>query len=306
MSNIISKKYLILITIIFLLFNYDVLAFQDTIPGIGIITPTEDDTSKSGVYIPKNMEECIEELEELIPEEIQDSMKILNYNESLRNFGNVTKWMLEEWCMWDTSVIVKYFSDYGFTDPVEISLGIFKSFWNYLNALPIKIELRPKCYVLNKNLFIKIADTIKFPEKRPNPKGIIRKDSSSGDAEFIFMGRKFTLIDSLYDPIIKLILDNGFKPSDSLWYIWWTKIAKFGYGEEELPDFITEDEYKSNYNSEDSYNVDFILIVENESIGIMKRVIRNNHFDDSFLGYIKTKKHFGFYLIRKREVIIFD
>ncbi|MFC2131586.1 DUF6794 domain-containing protein, partial [Bacteroidota bacterium] len=208
--------------LVFFILTQIVSAATDTIPGIGIISPTPDDTSKSGYFIPSDMEECLDELDNIFPDDIKDTLQILDYRHSYNKYGMIIQWLTDKWSMWDTSRIVKYFNQYGFIEPTEIANGIFRSYWNYLNENPIRIEMKPKHYIINKNLFLKIANEIVFPEKRPNPKGTIIDSNST--TQFIFMGRKFTLIDSLFDPIINLIKENGFHPSDSLWYVWWTRI----------------------------------------------------------------------------------
>lgn len=279
-------------------------AQTDSIKGIGEIHPNFDNDFKYGIYIPKDMSDCLDELDDLLPDYVKDSMKTLDLRASTLKYGRLMQWISKKWALWDTSRIVKYFSQYGFKKAPTIARGIFESFWNYSNDKEITIEAKPKAYVINKNLFLVKTDTIiSFPKKRPNPKGTLMKTTSL--PQFIFMGRKFTLIDSLYMPIVDLILNSGFQASDSLWYIWWTKISKFGYGFGEPPEWVDED-FLRKYSKVNSYNADLILILEDKNKEKIKQIIRNNKFDDEFINYIRTKHHLAFHLIRMRKVIHFD
>ena len=150
------------------------------------------------------------------------------------------------------------------------------------------------------------ADTIIVPPKIPNPKGVVFFDSTEMKPQFNFMGGVFNLIDSIYDPIVKMIYDNGFQASQNLWYVWWTKVAKFGDGFDTVPYFMTEDYMNENFRKDMSYNADFILIFEDSDTPIPKSILRDNKFQFGFQEYLSTHRHFGFYLIRQKEVVYFE
>ncbi len=297
------KKTGLYLALLFLAFNLSRSA-TDSIPGIGKVTPNFDSTFQRGVYVPEDMFDCFVEIDKLLPRDVRDSVYNLDYGKIYGKYGRLTQWIYINWGLADSSRIYNFFEKYGFTNPSTIAHGIFESYWKYKHSEPIRIEIKPDAYVIDKNLHLKEAEEFVFPEKRPNPKGTIVPTDST--PQFIFMGRHFTLIDSLYDPIINMIKENGLQPSDSLWYIWWPRIAKFGEGIDSLPSFINKEEFDEKFSPEDSYNADFILILQDSKKYKIKGVIRENKFNEEFKNYVKNKKHLGIYLIRKREVARFE
>ncbi|MFH1050371.1 MAG: DUF6794 domain-containing protein [bacterium] len=305
----ISNKLNLKIIFIYAIFlsTSSLLAQTDSLMDIGVITPTIDNTNKTGYYIPKDIKDCFAEIDKMLPSDIKDYMSKMEINESLRTYPALFHWIYQNWGMEDTTRIVDYFMNYGFDDGGEITRVILESYLTYKKGEKIiRIEIKPKVYLINKNLFLIKADTIVVPPKIPNPKGVINFDSTEMKPQFYFMGGKFTLIDSLYDPIIKMIYDNGFVASQNLWYVWWTQIARFGEDNDTVPYFLTEDELNSQFDKKYSYNADFILIFEDADTPIPKSILRDNKFDFGFPEYLSTRKHFGFYFIRKREVVYFD
>ncbi len=274
------------------------------IDNLGNITPRIDEKSNTGFYKPSNLKECLDELEIMLNKEIKDSLKVFTFSEAFNKYKPILNWLKINWDISDSSQLSKYFHQFGFKEPDVIANGIFRMYWNFLNGKPLKIEIKPELYTIGKNLFLQPTDSLIIYNHKPSPFGtIIATDSVP---EFIFIGRKFTLIDSLYDPMINFLKSNNFEPSDSLWYIWWPRVIKFGIDDGEFPFFLTEMEIEQRYKDGGSYNGDFILVVEDGNKHKMQWFMKNNKYDQEFIDYIKTKKHLLFYLIRKRDVYYFD
>lgn len=279
-------------------------AQTDSIPGLGIINPTVDSNSLSGWYIPTNMAECLKELDNIVPESIKDSFKLFSYEQIYQKYAYLNQWMLNSWKIWDSSVIVQYFNKYGFIDPAEISQSIFLAYWKYLNDLPLKIETKPQYYALGTNLEVRYAEK---HYEYPNNPAIYGKIIHTADApQFTYMDMKFTLMDSLYSVIMKILYDNGYNPSERLLYVWWTKVAQFGYEIEKPPLFLSPEEMDNNYNDGASYTVDYILIIDSDNAEELLNYMRNYQYDETFFEYIKNLRNVSFHLIKKREVVEFD
>ena len=279
-------------------------AQTDSIPGLGIITPTVDSNSLSGWYIPTNMAECLDELDNTVPESIKDSFKLFSYEQIYQKYAYLNQWMLNSWKIWDSSVIVQYFNKYGFIDPAEISRSIFLAYWKHLNDLPLKISAKPDYYALGTNLEVRYAEK---HYQYPNNPAIYGKIIHTADApQFTYMDMKFTLMDSLYSVIMKILYDNGYNPSERLLYVWWTKVAQFGYEIEKPPLFLTEEELKTNYNDGASYTVDYILIIDSDNSEELLNYMTNYQYDETFFEYVKKLRNISFHLIKKREVVDFD
>jgi hypothetical protein len=306
--NIVSfknfRKVILIVFVSFIFPGTNAFSITDSLTNIGVITPTLDTTSKTGYYIPVDMMDCMKEMDKLFPNNVKDSIKLIPYIQCYNKYGYILQWMIDKWDMWDTSRIVRYFKEFGFDDPSVIANGLLKSYWNFLNNKPLRIEMIPKVYIINNNLFLKKSDSLSIPNYQPNPKGTITY--SDGKPEFIFMGRPFHLIDSLYDPVLKLIGDNKFTPSDSLRYVWWTLVGKFGESVDTLPHFISKEEMETKFNKEDSYNADYIVILEDGNSNTLNNFIDDGKFDDEFKKYVESKRHISFYLIRKRKVHVFN
>jgi|GEM_PF-5140252 len=279
---------------------------EEAIPGIGFITPTYDKSTKHGYYIPKDMKDSFKEIDKLLPESTKEDIINSDINDNLIKYQTFMPWIYVNWSMADTSEIVKYLLGKGFDYETDFSKIIFEAYINYKKGLKIRFELKPKVYSFNRNLFLLKADTIIIPNNFPNPKGAILLDSTEMKPHFNYMGGKFTLIDSLYDPIMMLITENGFNPAQNMWYVWWTQIFKFGENIDTLPYFLKQELFDEKFNKKYAYNADFILVFEDIEAPVPKSIMRDNLFDIGFYEYLSTRKHFGFYLIRQRDVVYFE
>jgi len=278
----------------------------DSIPGIGIITPTYDNQSKSGYYIPTDLKDCFSEIDKLLPEEVVENINENDIFDGRKQYQPLVQWIYVNWGMEDTTRIVEYFNQFGFDDAANIAQAIYDSYLKHKKGEKIRLEIKPKVYIHNQNMFLIKADTIIVPPAIPNPKGVVNFDSTEMKPQFNFMGGTFRLIDSIYAPIVQMLYDNGFQPSPNLWYVWWTQVAKFGEGVDTIPYFLTEDDMNAKFKKDLCYNADFILIFEDRETPIPKSILRDNKFQFGFQEYLNTHRHFGFYLIRQKEVVYFE
>lgn len=298
------KRLLLIKIIIFCITLIQLNAKTDSIPQLGIITPTIDENSPSGWFIPSNMEECFEELDNLLSNEVKDSLQILDFEKSYEKYIYLNKWIINSWKIFDTSSIVKYFNKKGFLDATEISKAIITGYWKYLNDIEIKLELNPKYYAIGKNLDLKIESQYFDYQGNPVVWGkIIHTDSMN---IFTLFNKKLTLMDSLYGAFMKLLSDNGFNASDRLYYVWWPKVASFGYYTEIAPKFLTEEEIAEKYSSDLCYWADYIIFIDADNTGKLEKFLNNRQFDSEFHEFLKENRNISLHVIKMKQVVGFD
>jgi hypothetical protein len=83
----------------------------------------------NGIYIPKNLEECFQELDKLLSEETKSRLKTLEGNQKLSGhlFG-AGLWMRNNWGLWQGSRLELYFKHRGIYHPDDMS-GIISFFY---------------------------------------------------------------------------------------------------------------------------------------------------------------------------------
>lgn len=85
----------------------------------------------NGVYIPKNMEECLLQLDKVLNEVSKNEIKGLsNEGEMSRYHFGLGMWIRNNWGLWGGSRLQVYFNNYGITVPDSMS-GIILSFYFY-------------------------------------------------------------------------------------------------------------------------------------------------------------------------------
>ncbi|ROL61178.1 hypothetical protein D9V86_07110 [Bacteroidetes/Chlorobi group bacterium ChocPot_Mid] len=297
------KANIITILFLFFIFTQQLFPQKESIPGVGFINPTHDKSSKSGYYIPKNVKDCINELDKMLPDKVKEDIEISSLNDNMIKYNTVMPWLYLNWDMADTSRIVKYLLDYGFSPETDFSKIIFESYLKYKKGFPLRFEVTPKVYSIGKNLTILRADSIAIPTQNPVPYGSILIDSLDNQPHFIYMGSKFTLIDSLYEPIMNFLKLYGFDPTKNLWYLWWTQIFKFGEGIDSLPYFLTREKFEKYFDTKHAYNADFILVFQDEDSFGPKTIMKDNLYNTSLNEYLKSKNYIGLYLVRHRNVV---
>ena len=104
------------------------------------VTPTEDKGSPSGLYIPKDIEDCFKELEKMLhPDLIQEMKSGTELDMAQHHFG-LGRWMRNNWQLWGISRLSAYFNGLGVHHPDNMSGIILTSFWRHLNNKPIEFD----------------------------------------------------------------------------------------------------------------------------------------------------------------------
>lgn len=122
------------------------------------------------VYVPKDLNDALEELSKIIPEKVKNSMKNGSENDMSNYHFNLGRWMRNNWGLWaGTSSnkinikmdpeeflfnakyydpiqfrIVNWFMKKGINHADNMSFVILRSFWRHLNSRPIDIDAQIK------------------------------------------------------------------------------------------------------------------------------------------------------------------
>jgi hypothetical protein len=103
--------------------------------------------SLRGVYIPKDIEDCIAQINSFWTESTKLKMKNLTENEfSAKLHLSFGMWMRNNWQLWGGSRLSKYFNDKGVYHPDDMSGIILDSYHRNLNGQEIKLDEQVKYY----------------------------------------------------------------------------------------------------------------------------------------------------------------
>lgn len=175
-----------------------------------------------GVYIPKDIEDCIKQLDQLWGNDLKqkfknkelDGLTEMELGRSLRN----------NWGLWSRSRLLQYFNNFGISNPDDISAIIFKCYCRHLSNEPIKfaeeIEYSKKLEIITRQPSLK-----EFPREVRNvrhQKTMYLKPKSEFDT---------------YDAI------HFYTDKNEIFY--WVYNYKFGWKK------ITQEQYKESDSVED-------------------------------------------------------
>jgi hypothetical protein len=104
------------------------------------VHPTHDSTTKTGVHIPKNLDECFAELDRMIHPDLIKKMRSEPQTEMIQYHFGLGMWMRNNWELWGDSRLCKFFNNIGIQHPDDMSGIILNSYWAHLNGKPLDIE----------------------------------------------------------------------------------------------------------------------------------------------------------------------
>lgn len=101
----------------------------------------------SGVYIPKNLDDCFKQLGVILEEETINEIKRIDEEELGANFHfGLGRWMRNNWQLWKGSRLSYYFNNIGVYHPDDMSGIILTSYQRHLKGEDIKLEEQIKHY----------------------------------------------------------------------------------------------------------------------------------------------------------------
>lgn len=94
-----------------------------------------------GIYIPRNLDECYQQIESFWPDSVKARVKSMTESDFVfgnhRGFG---MWMRNYWGLWKGSRLSAYFNAMGLYHPDDISGTILTCYHRQLNGKPINLE----------------------------------------------------------------------------------------------------------------------------------------------------------------------
>jgi len=97
--------------------------------------------SINGIYIPIDMEDCLKQLDSFWNDSIKSEIKKM----SLKDFTGqahhgIGMWIRNNWGLWVSSRLTKYFNSFGFTQPDDMSGAILELYYRKLDGEDIHLE----------------------------------------------------------------------------------------------------------------------------------------------------------------------
>ncbi len=115
-------------------------------------------------YIPKNLEECFNEINKLWDENAKGLIRKDNEDDFLaKTHNDLGRWIRNNWELWSSSELTNYFNSIGISDADEMSSIILRSY--YRNLIGKNIEINSQ---ISENQLFKNAQAT--PKKENYPK----------------------------------------------------------------------------------------------------------------------------------------
>jgi len=129
------------------------------------LNPTRDIRSPTKVYIPRNLEDCFQELNKMLPPELIDDIKVGTERNMIRFHLNIGMWIRNNWGLWKGSRLSEYFNRIGIKHPDDMSGIILNSYWRHLHDRPIKLKDQVDLYKAYWSIVKKHPSNKKPPKK---------------------------------------------------------------------------------------------------------------------------------------------
>lgn len=98
-----------------------------------------DKTSKTKIYIPKDLDDCFVELKKMLHPKFVEKYKSGEIESVDLHFG-LGLWMRNNWGLWAGQRLAKYFNNLGLFHPDDMSSLILTNFKLHLNGKPLELE----------------------------------------------------------------------------------------------------------------------------------------------------------------------
>jgi len=128
----------------------------------------------NGVYIPKDLDDAISELNKNFSDSLKTEIKKMTENDFSSRFHMGTgMWMRNNWRLWAGSRLSVYFNELGIYHPDDMSGIILDSYYRTLNEKPIELEKQTEYY---KQYWL----VVRKPEEKNFPEGVKTLEFNTG------------------------------------------------------------------------------------------------------------------------------
>ncbi|MBV9927553.1 MAG: hypothetical protein JOZ96_21225 [Acidobacteria bacterium] len=112
----------------------------------GKLTPTPDPEAPFKVYVPKDLEDCLVELEKMLHPSLISEMRLKSEDDMVLYHRSLGTWVRNNWALWAGSRLSRYFNGLGIYHPDDMSGIILTSFWRHLHSQPIRLDEQVERY----------------------------------------------------------------------------------------------------------------------------------------------------------------
>ncbi len=92
------------------------------------------------IYVPRNIEDAVRELDHMLPSELVEEMKTVPAWDMVKYHLNLGMWLRNNWGLWRGSRLKDYFKKMGIFHPDDMSGIILGSYWQHLHSRPLRIK----------------------------------------------------------------------------------------------------------------------------------------------------------------------
>lgn len=111
-----------------------------------ILNPSLDSISVTGYYIPEDIEDCIDELDQMLPEELSEEIKEKTEEELIEYHFSLGVLLRTIWNLWGETRLAEYFRELEIFHPDDMSMIIITSYYRYLHDQPLKLDEQIEYY----------------------------------------------------------------------------------------------------------------------------------------------------------------
>jgi hypothetical protein len=104
------------------------------------LRPTPDTSAPFGVYVPKDLDEALVELKQMLDPSVLSEFKQGKEAELVKYHFGLGMWMRNNWGLWTGSRLADYFRSLGIVHPDDMSGIIITSFYRHLKGKPVKLD----------------------------------------------------------------------------------------------------------------------------------------------------------------------
>ncbi len=110
------------------------------------LTPTKSSKFKTGVYIPKDLEDSFKELDKMLSKELKDTIRRGKESQMSEHHFGLGLWLRNNWGLWQGLRLAQWFNKQGIFHPDDMSAIILDSYWRRSNKKPLELAKQIKHY----------------------------------------------------------------------------------------------------------------------------------------------------------------
>jgi hypothetical protein len=102
-------------------------------------SPPKDGEYLKGIYIPKDLDDCLRQFDKNWSQEMKDTFKKTSEDLITRKYTVLQEWMMDNWGLWGESRLRKYFHTFGMYHPEDMASMILISYHRHINGKEIRL-----------------------------------------------------------------------------------------------------------------------------------------------------------------------